>query len=414
MRAASKRHRCLFIRKGVNMRYAMLVVLLLGAFAAWAGETPLRLMVHTSVPAPSLVTYNLPSTTDADSVRLLLLPQRQEIAYDVRLLDGGVRQIVWLHPGGKREYLLEPGRPAASAPRWQAQWGRGALEISREGKLVTRYVFSGAPKPYLYPIYAQTGAAMTRAFPMEQREGESTDHPHQRSFWFTHGDVNGVDFWVEAGQKGRIVHRAFTDVSGGRVGMFITTRNEWRSPQGQTICTDTREVWVYDLEDLRVIDFVVTLRAGEQPLRLGDTKEGTFGIRIPSSMELRRGKGTVLTAEGKRDKEAWGTRARWCLYSGEVEGEVHSIAVMDHPQNPHHPTHWHVRDYGLFAANPFGWRDFQNNPNVDGSFTVPAGGQVTFRYRTLWAKGSLSAERLHALYQAFASPPRVQVSSTAQ
>ncbi|MDW8289647.1 MAG: DUF6807 family protein, partial [Armatimonadota bacterium] len=69
----------------------------------------------------------------------------------------------------------------------------------------------------------------------------------------------------------------------------------------------------------------------------------------------------------------------------------------------------HVRDYGLFAANPFGWRDFQNNPNVDGSLTVPAGGQVTFRYRTLWTKGTIPAERLNALYRAFASPPQIQV-----
>ncbi|MCS6950659.1 MAG: PmoA family protein, partial [bacterium] len=356
-----------------------------------------------------LVAFHLPASTHVDSIRLLRLPERKEVPCDVRLLDGGMRQLIWVHTGGKREYLLEPGPPPATTSRWQTQWGREALEVLCEGKLVTRYVFSGAAKPYLYPIYAQTGVAMTRAFPMERREGESTDHPHQRSFWFTHGDVNGVDFWTEGVGKGRIVHREFSDVAGGRVGIFITTRNEWRSPQGQLICTDTREVCVYDIDDLRVIDLTITIRAGEQPLRFGDTKEGTFGIRIPSSMELRRGKGTILTAEGKRDKEAWGTRATWCLYSGEVAGETYSIAVLDHPNNPHHPTYWHVRDYGLFAANPFGWRDFQNNPNVDGSLTVPAGGQVTFRYRTLWTKGTIPAERLNALYRAFAPPPQIQV-----
>lgn len=376
---------------------------------AWGADSSWRLVVGTAGEAPALVVFTLPASVRADAMRLWLLPQRQEVACDVRLLDGGTRQLLWVHPGGKREYLLEPHPSASGTPRWQAQWESGALAISCEGKLVTRYVFSGGPKPYLYPIYSQTGVAMTRAFPMEQREGESTDHPHQRSFWFTHGDVNGVDFWGEGETKGRIVHRAFSDVSGGRAGMFLTTRNEWRSPQGQLLCTDTREVSIYDVGDLRVIDFTVTLQAGEQPVRLGDTKEGTFGIRIPSSMELRRGKGTILTAEGKRDKDAWGTRAVWCLYSGDIGGEVHSIAVLDHPGNPHHPTYWHVRDYGLFAANPFGWRDFQNNPNVDGSLTIPAGGQLTFRYRTLWAKGALSPEKLHALHRAFASPAQIQL-----
>jgi hypothetical protein len=84
--------------------------------------------------------------------------------------------------------------------------------------------------------------------------------------------------------------------------------------------------------------------------------------------------------------------------------------VFDHPGNPHHPTYWHVRDYGLFAANPFGWHDFQNNPNVDGSITVPAGGQITFRYRTIFAKGAIPAERLNALYEAFATPAKVDIA----
>jgi len=35
-------------------------------------------------------------------------------------------------------------------------------------------------------------------------------------------------------------------------------------------------------------------------------------------------------------------------------GKTVGIAVFDHPSNPRHPTTWHVRDYGLFAANPLG------------------------------------------------------------
>lgn len=389
--------------------FAGCLVFCIACIATWGAETEVRLSVRTKGKAPTLVIANLPPAVKTNEVRLLLLPQRTEVPCDVRLADKGMRQLVWVHPGGKREYLVEAKPPSASL-RWQSKLKENVLEITCNGKLVTGYVFSGATKPYLYPIHAQTGVPMTRAYPMEQREGESTDHPHQRSFWFTHGDVNGVDFWGEIGEKGRIVHREFSDISGGRVGMFVTTRNEWRTPQGQLLCTDTREVYVYDMGDLRIIDFTVTIRAGDQPLRFGDTKEGTFGIRIPSSMELTRGKGAILTAEGKRDKEAWGTRAVWCTYSGDVGGEVYSISVFDHPDNPHHPTYWHVRDYGLFAANPFGWHDFQNNPNVDGSLTVPAGGQFTFRYRTIFAKGAMPAERLNELYEAFAAPAQVEVT----
>lgn len=395
------------------MRFPMLVACLLvqSMLSMAVGAAPaLRLSVRTAGNAPTLVSVNLPASVKTDRLRLLLLPGRTEVPCDVRLAEKGVRQLLWIHPGGSREYLLETDRDPSAPAQWKAELKENALQVTCDGRLVTRYVFSGAVKPYLYPIHAPTGVPMTRAYPMEQREGESTDHPHQKSFWFTHGDVNGADFWVEGENRGRIVHREFSDFAGGRVGAFIVTRNEWRSAQGQTVCTDTREVCIYDMGDLRVIDFTVTVRAGDQPLRFGDTKEGTFGIRIPTSMELRHGKGAILTSAGKRDKEAWGTRATWCQYSGDIGGEVYSISVFDHPSNPHHPTHWHVRDYGLFAANPFGWRDFQNNPNTDGSFTIPAGAQQSFRYRVVFSKGAVPAERLDALYQAFAAPPAVEVN----
>lgn len=394
------------------MRFARLLACLalcIPSITAMGAPSTLRLRVQTEGNAPTLVAANLPAAVRTDVVRLLLLPNRTEVPCDIRLLDKGVRQLWWIHPGGKRDYVLEPGKPSSIPARWKAQLKGDALEISRDEQLVTRYVFSGAPKPYLYPIRAQTGVPVTRGYPMEQREGESADHPHQKSFWFTHGDVNGVDFWTEGENRGRIVHREFSDIFGERVGIFVVARNEWRTPQGQVLCTDTREVCIYDIDDLRIIDFTVTIRAGEKSIRFGDTKEGTFGIRIPTNMELRKGKGAILTAAGKRDREAWGTRAVWCQYSGDIGGEVYSISVLDHPGNPHHPTHWHVRDYGLFAANPFGWRDFQNNPNADGSFTLPGGGQQSFRYRVIVARDALPSARVDALNLPFTKPPQVDI-----
>jgi hypothetical protein len=48
--------------------------------------------------------------------------------------------------------------------------------------------------------------------------------------------------------------------------------------------------------------------------------------------------------------------------------------MFDHPQNPRHPTWWHVRDYGLFAANPFGKHDFEKLSDKEaGNLKLPAG-----------------------------------------
>lgn len=94
--------------------------------------------------------------------------------------------------------------------------GEKAVEVLINGELFTRCVFSGARKPYCWPIIGPTGKAVTRAFPMQQVAEEATDHPHQKSMWFTHGDVNGVDFWGEGEESGTQVHRGFEILEGGR------------------------------------------------------------------------------------------------------------------------------------------------------------------------------------------------------
>ena len=63
------------------------------------------------------------------------------------------------------------------------------------------------------------------------------------------------------------------------------------------------------------------------------------------------------------------------------------VAIFDHPSNFRHPTWWHVRDYGLFAANPFGISDFEKKPKGAGDHEIPAGGRLTFRYRLYFHDG---------------------------
>jgi hypothetical protein len=71
-----------------------------------------------------------------------------------------------------------------------------------------------------------------------------------------------------------------------------------------------------------------------------------------------------------------------------VEGKTVGVAIFDHSQNPRHPTWWHVRDYGLFAANPFGRKDFEGLKDKNaGNLVIPAGQSVTFRYRFYFHEG---------------------------
>src|SRR5690606_8303601 len=84
------------------------------------------------------------------------------------------------------------------------------------GELLTELRCGDAAKPYFYPLLGPGGVMVTRHFPMRHDvEDEERDHPHQRSMWFTHGDVNGVDFWAEGPNKGRVVQDRIVEARGG-------------------------------------------------------------------------------------------------------------------------------------------------------------------------------------------------------
>src|SRR4051812_3604379 len=83
----------------------------------------------------------------------------------------------------------------------------GKVRVEINGEFFTDYVYSGAPHVYYYPVIGPGGLKMTRDYPMvPDSEGEDHDHPHHRSMWYSHGDVNGIDFWSETPKAGKIVH----------------------------------------------------------------------------------------------------------------------------------------------------------------------------------------------------------------
>ncbi len=264
------------------------------------------------------------------------------------------------------------------------------LTVTVNGKLFTEYRFKEQYRPFFYPVIGPTGVPVIRHYPMNpdlDKGGDKPDHPHHKSLWFTHGAVNGVDFWSD--NKGKIVHDKFLDVSSGPKVGVIKSQNKWIAPDGKVTCTDTRTHKFYNTPDGQMMDFEVTIHASEGELVFGDTKEGSMAIRLASSMRLKGavGKGHIINSEGVTDGDTWGKRAKWCDYYGPVEGQVVGVAIFDHPDNPRHPTWWHVRDYGLFAVNPFGIHDFENKPAGTGDFKIPAGQSVTFKYRFYFHKG---------------------------
>lgn len=268
----------------------------------------------------------------------------------------------------------------------------GKLVVKIDGKLFTEYHYKDVSRPYFYPIIGPSGAAMTRNWPMKNVPGEDQDHKHHQSLWYSHGDVNGHDFWAEGPKSGKTVQdylrlESFSGVS------WIKTHNKLVAVDGTVVCTDDRTMRFYGRPNARILDFEITIHADHGQLTFGDTKEGTMAIRLAESMKTQRGKGQIVNSEGIRDdtpkgEKTWGKPAKWVDYFGPVEGKTVGVAIFDHPQNPRHPTTWHVRSYGLFAANPFGKHDFEKLADkTAGNMVIPAGKSVTFRYRFYFHDG---------------------------
>src|SRR5580765_4010593 len=146
------------------------------------------------------------------------------------------------------------------------QQGKEKISVEIDGKPFTDfYIGPETQKPYLHPLRSVDGKIVTRQFPMVTGiAGEPTDHPHHRGLRFTHGDVNGFDFWGNepdqkgAGKgKGDVVLKKVNKVSSGKTGTIDATF-EWKAG-GETLLTESRKMTFYSEPHARIIDFDITL-----------------------------------------------------------------------------------------------------------------------------------------------------------
>lgn len=297
------------------------------------------------------------------------------------------------------------GAPSARGQVAIEEAGPGRYDVKFGEQFFTTIHTQGFPKPILYPIVGPHGIRMTRDYPMKQdTPGEAKDHPHQQSLWFTHGDVNGIDFWALG--QGKIVTRKVEKPTSEEGRASIVLSDEWVGPGEKTICTDTQKLTFFPPVETEAgeaipFDYEITIHASEGDVVFGDTKEGTMAIRTHPKLEIAKG-ATAVNSEGVQGRDIWGKRAKWVDYSAEIDGKTVGIAIFDHPSNPRHPTWWHARDYGLIAANPFGIHDFERKPKKEGDFKVPKGESVKFTYRFVFHSGDAKTARIASLYEEWA------------
>ncbi len=301
-------------------------------------------------------------------------------------------------------FVLLAAIPVSAQVKVTPSSDRIAIEI--DGKPFGDLMFgSDVWKPYLWPLRSASNKIVVRQFPMvKDVPGEPHDHNHQRGLWWAHGDLNGFDFWdTDPLNKfnpkfGKITLNKIGSTKSGKESGSLNIVFDWKDPNGKVLLTENRTMTFHGGPKLRIVDVDLTLTPNEK-LVFGDTKEGTFGVRL--AMPLQENKtGKMVNAEGAEgEKAVWGKQSPWVDYYGTLDGEQLGIAIFDHPQNPRHPVRWHSRAYGLFAANPFGLADFVNDKSKNGALTVDPPQTLRFRYRVVIHPGDAKSAGIERMYK---------------
>jgi len=313
------------------------------------------------------------------------------------------RGLAWLVPfipaGQKMKFTLTGSRGSNPSPalRWNdVEPGVSALQAG--DREITRY-HVGAPaekykKPFFYPLMTH-GVNLLRGWPMDPKEGEPTDHPHHTGHYFAFGEVNGREYW----SKLRIIPKKLQKES-GPVFSRIVAENAW----GEDL-VENQDIRILAMGDDVVLDWTITLSAANGPVTfakdLKQAKEGAFVLRMAKELSFAKGDAPemILDSKGNRgEKLAREAGAPWVDYTGTISGKNVGVAVMNHPSSFRYPSDWHVRAYGLFAANPW---------ILKGENTLEKGQSLTLRWRVYAHGGDAAAGKVADVFAGYANSEAV-------
>ena len=297
--------------------------------------------------------------------------------------------------------------PQSADVRIRHDVARQQYVVDVGGKLFTAYCYGSQfpDKPVFYPVMSPNGARVNREFPMVAGvPGESTDHPHHQSLFFTYDEVNGTNFWNPE-QTGRRIEPVKASVDGAR----LTANLAWKDKDGTLVLDETKRVLFGGQADEFWMDHDITLRASAVPVTMGDTKEGAFGIRLNDTLKEAGGSGRYINADGLESAaNVWGKTSAWVAIRGVVKDKDGdkpvTVAIFAHPSGLNFPPYWHARDYGLFAANPFARKGY--DPKAPERITkLGVGESLRLGFRLAVYTGQVDKARLDRDYASYRATP---------
>ena len=346
--------------------------------------------------------------------------KRTPVAFQVQTVPD--RKLVWLMQDDlkvRRYELIQARVSNKQPPAVRAEKNEGALTLKSGDKNLLQYQYENAMPPqgidpafgrsaFIHPLWAPGGQVLTRIQP--------PDHYHHYGIWnpWTHALYEGdtVDFWNLNAKQGTVRFAGFISISSGNIFGEYAALHEHvvfpRNGKEKIAMRENQTVRVFAPgagEDYYIADITVQLNCADGPVRLLEYRYGGMGWRATEQWTKENSR--VLTSEGKTRKQADGSRARWCIVEGTVDGTNAGAVMMSYPVNYNHPE-----PLRIWPENSNGNRGdmFANfSPTKDMDWPLEPGKNYTLRYRFLVFNGAFSKEKAEAAWKDFASPPRVTV-----
>lgn len=267
-------------------------------------------------------------------------------------------------------------------------------------------------RPFLHPIAAPDGIG-------ELTEYSPGHHPHQTGLYWGFTRVNGTgaspeilkEWFYKRDKPAQIqkqIGRDFFHNPGGehwrRVSADVLETEgsevKWQTvytlldEDGSAILTETQTWSMCARGEHSILDLQWKGQA-HGAVTIGEFPYGGMFLRMPFRKENG---GRVLNSEGAGQQDAEGQRARWVGVEMPIPGRedmaepVCSIAIMDHPSNPDHPTTW--RADGQLGIGP--------SRGLAGSWEIADGESAVFWHRLLISRGGLDPEGIEQAWEQFA------------
>ncbi len=313
---------------------------------------------------------------------------------------------------GKRNFQLVQQPLSPSVAKMRAEKKSGDLLVSSNGKNLLQYRYETLFPPagvdtvfkrsaFIHPLWSPQGQVLTRIQP--------PDHYHHYGIWnpWTHilFDGDTVDLWNLNRKHGTVRFAGFKAIEEGPVFSSYSSLHEhvvFKKEGEQVIMNEVQTVTVYQPEaNAYIVDINIEMTcATTKPVTLLEYRYAGLGWRTTEQWDNQNS--SVLTSEGSSRKNADGSRAKWCLVQGTVDGVNAGVVMMSSPANYNHPEPLRIWPENQYKRGDM----FANfNPTKDRDWVIEPGKTYSLTYRLLVFNGDFDKEMSEAAWKNFANTP---------